>query len=197
MKKKLFFIVILAIIIVLIIVLVRRDKKAEAPEDQTYLNWNSYETENYSLHYPKDFTLTEDYRYQALGPGKEIAGIAFTVPNILTQKTNLSGDTKLSIERIPEKESCTPADFLAAPVVQAPITEREVPIAVAEESGAAAGNRYDETVFVYPDCVAVRYFIHSTNIQNYTPGTVQEFDRGALLQAFDLIRASFTVHENV
>ncbi|HSE56654.1 MAG TPA: hypothetical protein VLB02_01040 [Candidatus Paceibacterota bacterium] len=195
MKKKVFLILILAVVIVLVVVLVRRDKKVEAPKDALYLNWNSYETEQYSLQYPKDFSFSEEYHYQALGPGKGITGIAFTIPVILTKNTNLSKDTKLSIETIPNKEDCTPADFLSAPTVKEPLTENGIQILVAEQSEGAAGNRYDETVYVYPKCVAVRYFIHSTNIGNYTPGTVQEFDRAALLQAFTLIRASFQIHE--
>jgi hypothetical protein len=43
-------------------------------------------------------------------------------------------------------------------------------------------------------CIAVRYFIHSTSIGNYDPNAgVREFDREALLGAFDQIRRSLTL----
>lgn len=190
MRKNLFFIIIGIALVVLVIVLVRQNKEENIPEENAYANWNAYESEDFSLYYPKDFMLVSNYRYEALGPGKEIPGVAFTVPAVLSDKTNLSNDTKLSIEEIPDKESCTPVDFLTAPSGERTVTEQGITITVAEESGAAVGNRYDETVYVYPGCRAVRYFIHSTNIQNYDPGTVQEFDRAAVITAFDLIRKS-------
>jgi len=34
----------------------------------------------------------------------------------------------------------------------------------------------------------VRYFIHSTNIGNYDPGTIKAFDQAALVARFDAIR---------
>ncbi len=190
MRKTVFFILIVVAAIVLIVFLVRRNEQAKAPEPSVYVSWNAYESEDFSLYYPKDFTVVSKYRYEALGPGKEIPGIAFTIPTVLSEKTNLSSDTKVSVEKIPNKQNCTPVDFLTDPTNEQPVTDRGVEITMAQQNGAAAGNRYDEIVYVYPDCRAVRYFIHSTNIQNYDPGTVQEFDRGALLQTFDLIHNS-------
>jgi hypothetical protein len=40
-------------------------------------------------------------------------------------------------------------------------------------------------------CTAVRYLVHSTNIGNYEPGAVREFDRPALIDLFDQIRRSY------
>ena len=60
-------------------------------------------------------------------------------------------------------------------------------------TGAGAGNFYEEEVWAIPDtnpCIAIRYFIHSTNIYNYTPGAVKEFDRQKLINQFDEIRRS-------
>jgi hypothetical protein len=64
---------------------------------------------------------------------------------------------------------------------------------------SAAGNTYEELVYVLADspdpqnCMAVRYFIHTTRIENYEPGTVREYDRAALLRSFDEIRRSLII----
>jgi hypothetical protein len=63
-------------------------------------------------------------------------------------------------------------------------------------AGAGAGNFYEETVYAAEGanyCYGLRLFIHSTNIGNYEPGTVEEFDRGALEDVFALMRESFTM----
>jgi hypothetical protein len=42
-------------------------------------------------------------------------------------------------------------------------------------------------------CLAMRYFIHSTNVGNYDPNTVIEFDKGSLVSVFDTMRQSLTI----
>ena len=62
--------------------------------------------------------------------------------------------------------------------------------------GAGAGNYYQQEIYRMVnknECYEVIYFIHSTNIGNYTPGTVTEFDRIALIQKFDSIFSTFTI----
>ncbi len=62
-------------------------------------------------------------------------------------------------------------------------------------SGVGAGNIYEQTYYrtVYNGtCYEITYFIHYSNIGNYTPGTVKEFDRAALLQKFDEILNTIT-----
>ena len=63
---------------------------------------------------------------------------------------------------------------------------------VATSSDAGAGNRYKTTVFVVDatsPCIAVRYFIHYSAIENFDPSSgVKPFDRRRLLAAFDAIR---------
>jgi hypothetical protein len=72
-------------------------------------------------------------------------------------------------------------------------TEGDVAYEVARGGGAGAGNLYDETIWMIPGytCTAVRYLVHSTNIGNYEPGAVREFDRPALIDLFDQIRRSY------
>ena len=65
-----------------------------------------------------------------------------------------------------------------------------------KSTGAAAGNRYEETVYTLPGtnpCIAVRYFIHYGVFQNYPAGTVREFDQQALLASFDAIRHTLVI----
>ena len=67
---------------------------------------------------------------------------------------------------------------------------------VASSTGAAAGNRYEETVYALPGtnhCIAVRYFIHYGVIENYPVGLVREFDKKSLLKEFDTIRRTLNI----
>ncbi|HWP61382.1 MAG TPA: hypothetical protein VN495_02165, partial [Candidatus Paceibacterota bacterium] len=55
---------------------------------------------------------------------------------------------------------------------------------------------YEEDVYAISGskpCTAVRYYIHSSDINNYPPGSVTPFDESALLSAFDSIRHSLTL----
>jgi hypothetical protein len=67
---------------------------------------------------------------------------------------------------------------------------------IASSTGAAAGNRYEETVYALSgthSCISVRYFIHYGVFQNYPAGMVREFDQQALLASFDAIRRTLVV----
>lgn len=62
--------------------------------------------------------------------------------------------------------------------------------------GAGAGNYYQQEIYRTVNqnvCYEVIYFIHSTNIGNYTPGTVTEFDRDAIVQKLYDIFVTFTI----
>jgi hypothetical protein len=62
--------------------------------------------------------------------------------------------------------------------------------------GAGAGNYYAQEIYRALNknrCYEVIYFIHYTNIGNYPPGTVTEFDQGALLKKMDDIFATFSI----
>ncbi|MEP2120256.1 hypothetical protein, partial [Bauldia litoralis] len=75
-------------------------------------------------------------------------------------------------------------------------TEYGTDYSVASLSDAGAGNLYDETVYALvgtSPCLAVRTFIHSTNLANYDPGTITAFDEGALTAQFDAIRKTLIV----
>ena len=176
---------------------------AAAPADgslpQVYVN----ATAGFSLRLPSllpasskadGYKVDETYAYQELGPGKDIKGVKFTIPASLAKGTNLSSDSYLSVEQIPGGKDCSASLFLADPHAPAQtIDQYGTTWSVASSTGAAAGNRYDETVYAVlgtNPCVAVRYVVHYGVIDNYPPGTVQQFDEQALQARFDQIRAT-------
>lgn len=62
--------------------------------------------------------------------------------------------------------------------------------------GAGAGNFYQQEIYRMVNknvCYEVIYFIHSTNIGNYTPGTIIEFDRDAIIQNLRSVFSTFTI----
>ncbi len=152
-------------------------------------------TQGFSLHYPMGYVVDDTYHYQNLGPGKDISGVKFTIPERMATGTNLSDDTYLSVEQIPQTQQCTAEIFLDQARAQT-ITDGDMTYSVASSTGAAAGNRYEETVYALPGrnhCIAVRYFIHYGVIENYPAGLVREFDKEALLKEFDTIRRTLKV----
>ena len=152
--------------------------------------------QGFSIRYPQGFIVDQNYAYQALGPGKNIAGVKFTIPAAAARGTNLSPDTYMSVEEIPQVSSCVANLFLAQGTPVRTVKENGTTYSVASSTDAAAGNRYEETVYAIPGtnpCMAVRYLVHYGVIENYPAGTVQEFDRQALLDQFDTIRGTLSV----
>jgi membrane-bound inhibitor of C-type lysozyme len=173
---------------------------ALAPEPSGYSLPQVYTNsgDGFSIRLPSGYTINEKYKYQELGPGKEIYGIRFTIPSTTATGTNLSPDTMVSVEEIPNVRNCTAARFLdpALRTSTSTFTEDTATYSVASSSDAAAGNRYEETVYAFPGsnpCIAVRYFVHYGVIDNYPSGAVREFDRKALLTEFDRIRRSIVI----
>ncbi len=151
-------------------------------------------TEGFSIRYPNGYTVDQNYKYQELGPGKDIGGVKFTIDPSIATGTNLSSDTYLSVEEIPQATSCDAAMFLDSGSMRSNATTTTIDgteYSVASSTGAGAGNRYEETVYALPGtnpCVAVRYFIHYGVIENYPAGAVQQFDEAALKSQFDAMR---------
>lgn len=141
------------------------------------------------------FTVSEAYLNQNLGPGREIPGIAFIIPASLSTGTNLSSDSYLAVERLLDVD-CTPATFIDAEGDIETVTINSSSFQKASASDAAAGNRYDQTVYVTEKgdvCYAIREFVHTTQIANYPAGTVMEYDKTKLSAAFDAMLSSFKV----
>jgi hypothetical protein len=147
----------------------------------------------FSICLPEGYTIDDAYSYQALGPGKELGGVKFTIPETKTVGTNLATDTYVSVEEVPA-ESCSASLFLGRPASREVVDEGRT-YSVAAANGKAAGNHYEEIVYAFPrdgSCIGVRYFIHSGAIENYPADSVRPFDRAALVAEFDLIRRGLT-----
>ena len=155
---------------------------------------STYATSTYSVRYPGNFVLNAQYAYDQFGPKKLINGVKFIIPAAMATGTNLSAnDTGVSVEQLPRAKNCTGDIYLMASVTAHDIIENGTEYSFASSTGAAAGNLYDEQVYALATsspCTAVRYFIHSSNIGNYPAGMMREFDRSALITAFDNIRQS-------
>jgi len=157
-------------------------------------------SEGFSLRLPGDYAVDESYKYQELGPGKNISGIKFTISASVATGTNLATDTYLSVEEIPKVNprsgECTANLFLDHGTVAQAMADNGVSYSVASSTGAGAGNRYEETVYALPGtnpCIAMRYFIHYGVIENYPAGAVREFDKNGLTAQFDAIRRTLII----
>jgi membrane-bound inhibitor of C-type lysozyme len=156
-------------------------------------NWGAF-----SLRLPSGYSNDESYKYEALGPGQSIVGTKFSIPSALTKGTNLSEDSYLSVEKIPETEVCRADLFFGGKIITQTVKEGEMTYSIASSTGAAAGNRYEETVYAIPGtnpCLGVRYFIHYGVIENYPAGVVREFNKPALFEQFDAIRRTLVIAE--
>lgn len=164
------------------------------PVEQPFVAATStYATTSFSIVYPKEYAIDTAYSNTSVNPAKPIAGVKFTIPLTVATGTNLSSDTGISIEQLPRAKNCTGDIYLADTVRAKSWSDGAITYSVATTTGAAAGNRYEEHVYALSrssPCTAIRYFIHSTNVENYPTSTVREFDRAALLTRFDEIRRS-------
>ena len=153
-------------------------------------------TAGFTLRFPQGYTVNQNYTYQALGPGKDISGVKFTIPTTTAAGTNLSKDSYVSVEWLPKSTTCLASEFLSPGAKTATFSDSGVGYSVATSSDAGAGNLYDEAVFAIPGtspCTAIRYFIHSTQIANYPAGTVVAFDKAKLITEFDFIRRTLVL----
>jgi len=160
--------------------------------------WNTYTDPagRWSIQYPDGWRVDTSHSYTALGPGKEIRGVAFVVPDSFTKGTNLGDDSYLAVETLPSAEDCTASAFLddAIDPPHARAGSNGITWSVQDGSDAGAGNIYEETAWAATGskpCIALRAFAHSANIGNFDPGTVKEFDRRAFNGILDRMRASF------
>lgn len=148
----------------------------------------------FSIRYPADYSVDNSYKYKYLGPEKDISGVKFIIPESLAEGKNLSSkDTGISVEIIPDIQECRADLFveLGENEKVETVNENGIDYSYAISKTAGVGNIYEEQIWALPGtnpCVAVRYFIHSTNIANYPEGEVSEFDHDSLINQFEKIR---------
>lgn len=168
-----------------------KDKPKDSNLNQVYVN-NEL---GFSLRHP-GYRVDDEYAY-SMSPTQQIHGVRLLIPDYLKEGTNLSSDSYISVEAIPREHDCRAELFLERNNISKEITENQITYSVASSSGAGAGNRYEETIYAFPGtnpCLAMRYYIHYSAIQNYDPGVIKEFNKEALLQEFDLIRSTLVIN---
>ncbi|MFA6297332.1 MAG: hypothetical protein WC629_02100 [Candidatus Paceibacterota bacterium] len=125
---------------------------------------------------------------------------AFFVPESMATGTNLSRDSKISFET-KNASSCDATIFAKDADITSKNKSQEIIIGTTTYStltfsGAGAGNFYETTIYstkASSSCSALKLFIHSTNIGNYDPGTIKEFDKTKLLEIFAKVLQNFPV----
>ncbi len=148
----------------------------------------------YTVQYPKGFFAVESGR-NPLNMNETFSGIFFNFPSSFVLGTNLSKESFISVETKVEI-ACTPKDFLMAgnPGSTSTIQADGLTFKGQSASDAAAGNRYNETVYTTLHknvCYGIRLFLHSGNIDNYDPGTVRAFDQAKIESLFKEMVSSF------
>ena len=169
-----------------------------APPPPPPAGWVRYSQAGFSIAAPAGFTANPAYDYTELGPGKDIKGLSLTIPASLAAGTNLAAGSYISVETLPGVAPCVAAPFVDPAIAAPPVTANGITYSVATSSQGAAGSTYDETVYAVQGsspCLAVRYFIHYANIQNYPPGAVTAFNQAALIAQFNAIRATLVVDQ--
>jgi hypothetical protein len=149
---------------------------------------------HFAIAYPPHWTVNPGYADETMGPGKEIHGVAFSVSPMRTKGTNLASDTSLDVLTLPG--ACDASRFVNSPQDVKTVTLSGRTYSKATASDAGAGNRYEETIYALAGtspCLAVRYYIHYSAIENYTAGAVKEFDRDALMKTFGRMRRSLAI----
>jgi hypothetical protein len=67
----------------------------------------------YTVNYPAGYTAIENYKYEAMGPGKTIIGTKLNISPAIATGTNLSADTYISIEQLALTKGCSASMFLS------------------------------------------------------------------------------------
>ncbi len=156
--------------------------------------WKQYVAPAFTIAVPPGYTA-EQYAY-TIDALERItsSGVKFPIDPAMASGTNLSADSYVSVERIPTLSACNAGAYIYGNEPVESLIDEGKAYSVATSSGAGAGNFYEEWVYVRTDnpgiCPAVRYYIHTTNLANYPEGTVQAYNREALLEEFDKIRLS-------
>ena len=150
----------------------------------------------WTIAYPPQWKVDPNYVSASLGPDHEIKGVSFAIPDSVQPGTNLShNDTALSVESLPAKD-CKPAQFVD-PAENVRTVKADGRTYTAADSGdAGAGNRYETHLFIVngtSPCIAVRYFIHYSAVENFDPGSIKQFNDAKLIALFDSLRATLTL----
>jgi membrane-bound inhibitor of C-type lysozyme len=171
-----------------------RGCKKYDPTENSYTNLVSYldETYSFNINYPKDYLQDKKYKYTIIGQDSSIDGVRFTIPKNYTDSNNLSKESYISIENIPNFKSCSASLFLLDATPKN-ISENGSDYSFAFREDLASDEKYEEYVYAFKKdkvCFGVRYFIGYSYIENHTAQAVTTFNKDNLLKEFNFIRDS-------
>ena len=148
-----------------------------------------------SLSYSDEFAPT-DIQIPVNLKGTPLLTLSFINSAFYSPRTNLS-EAYLLLAATADPgivSTCTQPSTQVAETVTGQVTINNHAFTRSEFSGAAAGNRYVQVTYrtVWADkCIEMVFLIHSTNIGNYPPGTVVEFNLTALQSKFEAVLDTF------
>lgn|GEM_PF-6638724 len=159
--------------------------------------WKIYSPieEGFTIKHPQSFTVNPHYMYEGLGRNSRIKGTSFSVSPSLTDGTNLSPQSMLSVERMPHVIECTADKFLYRPSAKKILEEEGVTYSFAAEREVNDGAAREERVYALAGsnpCTAIRYTIRASLIRTDDIVAVREFDQTRLMDTFDAMRRTFT-----
>jgi hypothetical protein len=102
----------------------------------------------------------------------------------------------LTILRDPQMVSTCSQPFYPQETAQGQETINGLVFDKSTAGGVGAGNIYEQTIYravQKNNCYEALFFVHYGNIGNYTPGTVKEFDKDALIKQFHAALETFTL----
>lgn len=149
------------------------------------------------LDYSDEFTPV-DWQLPFTTKGIPLLSLYFIQPSYYYPTTNLEeAALMLTATSNPTIVStCTQAAAQEGEIVVGQETIHGYDFTHSEFTGAAAGNRYDQVFYRTAwegKCFEVIFLIHSSNIGNYPPGTVVEYDQERLLHKLEEVLGTFTV----
>jgi hypothetical protein len=103
------------------------------------------------------------------------------------------------VEQLPGDQECIARNFISNPLTENTVEENGRTYSVVTGGDAAAGNRYEDTVFatkINSICYGLRLMVHTTVIENYEPGTIKEYDRQKLVTLYNRFRSTFKPFNN-
>ncbi len=165
-------------------------------------NWHTFTKPNvFTIQYPADFELNQDTGLGGSFVGPSIVKVSFPKSAFTNPQSNFNGAYVLISASQDSEDKVTCTEFTDIPNMNTPLENVEingVVFATAHISDAAAGNRYDSTLYrtLYKTssgkskCFELAATIHTGNIQNYDP-PVAEFDKSTALTILQQIISSF------